>query len=253
MSAERRPVLATGGSEPVREPKAPSSVGVPAAVRALVAALPSMTAEELTPAGVPARTMPGAPRSAAVLVLLSGAGGGGPHVTLIERSARGVHGGQAAFPGGGTEPGDASPVATALREAAEEVRLDPAGVTVLGVLPALPVPVSGYLVTPVLAWRAQHPALAVGDPDEVVAVHRVPLVVLADPAHRVSVRSPLPAGTRPGGAQRWTGPGFTVDGLLVWGFTALLLDALLRTAGLERSWRHGPVIDAPAAAPRSGP
>lgn len=258
---------------------APAPTGtLPAPVRALVAVLPSLTAADLLP-GVPSRTLAGEPRDAAVLVLLSGGPDGGPdggsggsgdgtdggqagralRVVLIERSARGVHGGQAAFPGGGTEPGDASPAATALREAAEEVRLDPAAVTVLGVLPALPVPVSGYLVTPVLAWQAEPSALAVGDPAEVVAVHRVPLAVLADPARRVRVRGPVPAGavqagTAPAGAtQRWTGPGFVLDDLLVWGFTALLLDSLLRTAGLERAWGPGRLVDAPAASPRSGP
>lgn len=263
---------------------APAPAGaLPTPVRALVEALPSMTVADLLPAGAPSGTVVGEPRPAAVLVLLSGGdrgdggGGGGDdddggddragrgqaghalRVVLIERSARGVHGGQAAFPGGGTEPADASPVATALREAAEEVRLDPAAVTVLGVLPTLPVPVSRYLVTPVLAWQAEPSALAVGDPAEVVAVHRVPLALLADPARRVRVRGSRPAGPLPGGSPatgatpRWTGPGFALDGLLVWGFTALLLDAVVRTAGLERAWGPGPVVDAPAAAARSGP
>ena len=250
---------------------APAPAGLPSPVRALVDALPSMTAADLVPASLPARPSPGAPRAAAVLVLLSGgaregAGGGrdgahGLRVVLIERSARGVHGGQAAFPGGGAEAGDAGASATALREAAEEVGLDPSTVDVLGLLPALPVPVSGYLVTPVLAWQADESALVVGDPDEVVAVHRVPLAVLADPARRVRVRSPAAPAARaegregpgpglPGAVRRWYGPGFTLDGLLVWGFTALLLDAVLRTAGLERPWASGPggaVLDAARA------
>ena len=252
---------------------APAPAGLPAPVRALVAALPSLTAADLVPAGLPARAVPGAPRAAAVLVLLSGADGGadedggaygvdGLRVVLIERSARGVHGGQAAFPGGGAEAGDATASATALREAAEEVGLDPSTVEVLGVLPALPVPVSGYLVTPVLAWQATASALGVGDPAEVVAVHRVPLAVLADPARRVRVRPPAPPAAGgdgrdapggpdgPGAPRRWHGPGFALDGLLVWGFTALLLDAVLRTAGLERPWASGPggaVVDAPMA------
>lgn len=253
---------------------APAPTGtLPAPVRALVAALPSLTVTDLL-TGVPPRALAGEPRAAAVLVLLSGGSGGSGEdadggrvdhalrVVLIERSAHGVHGGQAAFPGGGTEPGDASPAATALREAAEEVRLDPSTVTVLGVLPALPVPVSGYLVTPVLAWQAEPSVLAVGDPAEVVAVHRVPLAVLADPACRVRVRAPVGAdrtgadrtGAAPAGAaRRWTGPGFVLDDLLVWGFTALLLDAVVRTAGLERAWGPGALVDAPATAPRSGP
>ena len=165
-------------------------------------------------------------RESAVLILL-GEGDEGPDMLLIERSA-GLrsHAGQPAFPGGSVDPGDDGPVAAALREAAEETGLDPAGVEVLGSLPALFLPPSGFVVTPVLGWWRVPSAVFVRDPGEVAAVHRVPLAELLDPAHRLRV-------THPSG---YTGPAFRVRGMLVWGFTAGLIDRLLRLAGWERPW-----------------
>jgi 8-oxo-dGTP pyrophosphatase MutT (NUDIX family) len=93
-------------------------------------------------------------RPAAALVLLTDTPHG-PAVMLTERAADLAHyPGQLVFPGGGTEAGNDDPVATALREATEEVGLDPTSVQILGTLPALALPDSGYLMTPVLAWSA---------------------------------------------------------------------------------------------------
>jgi 8-oxo-dGTP pyrophosphatase MutT (NUDIX family) len=174
-------------------------------------------------------------RESAVLVLF-GAGAHGPDLLLIERSPHlRSHAGQPAFPGGALDDTDAGPVAAALREAAEETGLDPAGVDVLATLPAIWLPPSGYFVVPVLAWwREPGPVRAV-DPREVAAVERVPIGDLVDPAHRFRVRHP----------SGWIGPAFEVGSLLVWGFTAVLLDRLLRLAGLEQPWDPGPVRELP--------
>lgn len=148
-------------------------------------------------------------------------------VLLIERAHdMRSHPRQIAFPGGAVDPGDDGPVAAALREAAEETGLDVTGVEVLGELPALYLPPSGYVVTPVLAWWRVPSPVRVVDPREVASVHRVPLRDLLDPANRMQV-------THPSG---YVGAAFRVSGLLVWGFTAGLLDRLLRLAGWERPW-----------------
>ena len=74
-------------------------------------------------------------------------------------------------------------------------------------------------------WRSPHPVRVV-DVAEVAAVERVPLSRLVDPEHRVTVRHP----------SGWVGPAFDTGSLLVWGFTAGVLDALLRLGGWERPW-----------------
>ncbi|MFG3437967.1 NUDIX hydrolase [Nonomuraea sp. NPDC047897] len=174
-------------------------------------------------------------REAAVLMLF-GEGPLGPDVLLIQRSARGRrHAGQPAFPGGGVDPGDDGPVGAALREAAEETGLDPAGVTVLSALPELYVSHSDNRVTPVIGWWHAPCAVHAASPDEVDSVERAPVSELVDPANRFTLR-------HPGG---FVGPAFQVRGMLVWGFTAMLLDRVLSEGGLDRPWDQDRVQEMP--------
>jgi 8-oxo-dGTP pyrophosphatase MutT (NUDIX family) len=174
-------------------------------------------------------------RESAVLVLF-GEGVDGPDVLLIERSGTSRwHAGQAAFPGGAVEPDDDGPASTALREAAEETGLDPAGVDVLAVLPTLWLPPSGFLVVPVLAWWRAPSVVAAADPNEVAAVARVPIARLAEPANRFTLRHP----------SGHIGDAFEVDGLLIWGFTAGLLSRLIEVAGWAQPWNHDDLRDGP--------
>src|SRR5437899_1315464 len=174
-------------------------------------------------------------RPSAVLVLF-GHSQAGPDVLLIERAHdMRSHAGQPAFPGGALDPDDASPVAAALREATEETGLDARGVHVFATLPDLYLPPSGFVVTPVLAWWREPSPIAVMDPAEVASVHRVPVADLVDPANRFHVRHP----------SGFIGPGFSVEGLVVWGFTAGLLDAVLRFAGWDQPWDGSRVEDLP--------
>jgi 8-oxo-dGTP pyrophosphatase MutT (NUDIX family) len=176
------------------------------------------------------------PRRSAVLILF-GSGPNGPDVLLIQRSPHlRSHAGQPAFPGGGVDPGDDGPVGAALREAREETGLDPDGVEVLATLPDLWVPPSGNLVTPVLAWWREPSEVAPADLDEVASVARVPLADLVDPANRRRVRHP----------SGQLGPAFAVADMLVWGFTAGILDRLLALGGWERPWDRDRVEDLPA-------
>jgi 8-oxo-dGTP pyrophosphatase MutT (NUDIX family) len=182
-------------------------------------------------------------RRSAVLILF-GEGPGGPDLLLIEKSPHlRSHAGQPAFPGGGVDPGDDFPVGTALREAEEEAGIDPAGVRVLATLQELYLPPSDRLVVPVVAWWDDPRDVSVGDPREVSRVARVPLADLADPVNRFRIRHP----------SGYVGPAFGVADMVVWGFTAALLDALLEATGLGRPWdatdvRPLPPIGARAAA-----
>jgi 8-oxo-dGTP pyrophosphatase MutT (NUDIX family) len=179
-------------------------------------------------------------RRSAVLILF-GEGPQGPDVLLIEKSAHlRSHAGQPAFPGGGADPGDDYPIGTALREAEEEAGVDPAGVRVLATLPELFLGPSDNLVVPVVGWWDDPRDVTVGDPREVARVARVPLAELVDPANRFRV-------THPSG---YIGPAFAVADMLVWGFTAGLLDAILEASGLARAWDTRDVRSLPAAALR---
>ncbi|WP_214410015.1 NUDIX hydrolase [Sphaerisporangium fuscum] len=175
-------------------------------------------------------------REAAVL-LLFGESAEGPDILLIQRSAKGRnHAGQPAFPGGGVDPGDGGPVGAALREAQEETGLDPRGVRVVGTLPELYIWHSDNRVTPVLGWWHTPCAVYAASPDEVDAVARVPIAELVDPANRLRLRFP-------GG--HTAGPAFRVRDMLVWGFTAGVLDTVLTATGFARPWNGDHVEDLP--------
>ncbi|MFD7905603.1 NUDIX hydrolase [Kitasatospora sp. NPDC059722] len=177
-------------------------------------------------------------RTAAVLMLF-GDGGQGPDLLLIER-ARSLrsHAGQPSFPGGALDPEDGDPdgpgpIAAALREAWEETGLDPAGVQVFAALPALYIPVSRFVVTPVLGWWREESPVRPVDAGETGAVFRVTIAELADPANRVRLRHP----------SGHLGPAFAVAGRLVWGFTAGVIDRVLHHSGLERPWDPSRIVD----------
>jgi 8-oxo-dGTP pyrophosphatase MutT (NUDIX family) len=168
-------------------------------------------------------------RKGAVLMLF-GEGPQGPDLLLTERAHdMRSHPGQVSFPGGSIDPTDASPTAAALREAQEETGVDPAGVEVFGTLPELWLPPSNFAVTPVLGWWREPSQVDVVDPAEVHAVLRVPIEELLDPQHRVTVVHPL----------GYSSPGFLIGDskdLILWGFTAGLINRLFDHVGLTRPW-----------------
>lgn len=160
-------------------------------------------------------------------------------VLLLRRSdALRNHAGQIAFPGGGVEPDDPDLTATALRESVEETGLDPSGVDVLGTLPQLHIPVSNYLVTPVLGWW-RSPSAVAADESESVQVFRVPVAELLDPEARGSWEVHA-------GDHDYRGPGFTLGeqfgGHVVWGFTAMVLAGMFDGLGWSVPWDEDRLI-----------
>jgi 8-oxo-dGTP pyrophosphatase MutT (NUDIX family) len=206
--------------------------GLPGWWGPLLARVRAARTEDFTPLRPPAS----GGRASAVLVLFGEQEPGRPDLLVLQRAATmRNHAGQAAFPGGAADPGDADPVATALREAQEEVGLDPASATVVTALPELYIPVSGFVVTPVLAWwHAPHPVHPC-QPAEVAHVARLPIAELVDPRNRIRIRHP----------SGWVSPAFQVRGMLVWGFTAAVISALLDMAGWSRPWQPGRLMELP--------
>jgi 8-oxo-dGTP pyrophosphatase MutT (NUDIX family) len=184
----------------------------------------------------------GSVRHSAVLVLFGPGTGTGPDILLTQRAPRmRAHAGQVAFPGGRIDPGDVGPEAAALREAVEETRLEPTGVQIRGCGPLLFLPVTNFLVTPVIAWWQRPSPVAPGNPAEVTRVVAVPLAELTDPANRFVVDHP----------SGYSSPGFTVSGLFVWGFTAAVLSWLISLAGLEQPWDAGRRLRVPSSSSAS--
>jgi len=176
------------------------------------------------PDGVPghAPDFPDGPRrDAAVLILIYPDSNGDAHIVLTERSPGDHrHAGQISLPGGAIDAADPSPAAAALREAAEEVGLDPvqAGVTVAGVLPLADVRVSGFMVAPVVAFAERPPTLT-PDGYEVASVFGAPLAAFVRGA-------PIEIVTAERDGYRLRYGAYRVGEHLVWGATAMMLGRL---------------------------
>jgi len=122
-----------------------------------------------------------APIPAAVLICLVQRPGG-PGLLLTQRTAHlRDHAGQISLPGGRAERGDASLQATALREAQEEIGLDPALVEILGELASYDT-VTGFRIHPFIGWL-ESPFVLRADPYEVDEVFELPLAWVIDPAN----------------------------------------------------------------------
>jgi 8-oxo-dGTP pyrophosphatase MutT (NUDIX family) len=151
---------------------------------------------------------------------------GETHLVFIRRATTlRSHSGEIAFPGGAVEASDASLVIAALREAQEEIGLDPARVDVLGILPPVFTSVSNFVVTPVVAFLPQGAGQLHLQESEVTELIFASLQGLADPAifH----------------TEQWTRSGIThtvyfyaYGAYNIWGATARMLNALLEALGV---------------------
>jgi 8-oxo-dGTP pyrophosphatase MutT (NUDIX family) len=179
------------------------------------------------PKGMP-RGLDGPTRDAAALVLLYPDVDGEAHIVLMVRPGGDhVHAGQVALPGGKREDHDAFPEGTALREAGEEVGLDPAaaGVTTLGVLETVDVRVSGFMMVPVLAVAEREPQLR-ADAREVAQLLTVPVRHFLPDAPVEMVEE-----DRDGWRLRYGA--YPVAGYRVWGATGRALGQLGAVLGSE--------------------
>jgi 8-oxo-dGTP pyrophosphatase MutT (NUDIX family) len=164
-------------------------------------------------------------RPAAVLVLVTPDVRGEARVTLIERTSYdGHHSGEIAFPGGAAEPGDADAQATAIREAGEEIGLDPAanGLQVVGAIEVFWIPVSNFRVTPIVALADRLPAWT-PDPREVKRVIDAPVAAFLPDAPIRQMERDVREWRIRYGAYALDEVG---DGPGVWGATARILGQL---------------------------
>jgi 8-oxo-dGTP pyrophosphatase MutT (NUDIX family) len=213
------------------------NIATPEWLKPLIARVPDLIASDLSRHEVPDEST----REAAVLVLFGPRDNFGELVIIERASHLKAHPGQPAFPGGRVEEGDSSLAQTALREAREEIGLDPKSVEVLGELPQLWIPPSNFKVTPVLAWWHTPHELKDIDTNEVQCVHRISVNDLINPANRIRVRH----------INGSFGPGFTVESMLIWGFTGGLISRLMDIAGWATPWDESKIVELPAPAPNT--
>jgi 8-oxo-dGTP pyrophosphatase MutT (NUDIX family)/GNAT superfamily N-acetyltransferase len=188
-------------------------------------------------------------RPAAVLVLLFPDAEGQARVLLTARATHmGSHAGEVSFPGGSAEEGDEDPIATAVREAVEEVGLQPAacGLRVTGILEVFALTVSGFRIVPIVALAERRPECSPA-PAEVARVLEAPVEAFLPDApveleERTIRRRLIRYGVYP------------VEGERVWGATARMLGQLGALLAVETgAVETGAVASAPEPGPRTEP
>jgi 8-oxo-dGTP pyrophosphatase MutT (NUDIX family) len=144
---------------------------------------------------------------------------------ILRPTYDGVHSGQVGFPGGGHEQGDADLVATALREAHEEIGVQVHEVVLLGQLSPLYVFASNYLVYPTVAWSPARPPFDI-DVREVAQLLEVPVTDLLNPGHQRLEEWQLRG-------RLVHVPFFAIQEQKIWGATAMMLSELLSLPALH--------------------
>jgi 8-oxo-dGTP pyrophosphatase MutT (NUDIX family) len=171
----------------------------------------------------PAFTPPDARLAGALVLLYPHSEGGRTTIALTVRAAGLVrHSGQVSLPGGAVDDGETA-LEAALREADEEIGVSPQDVELVGALSPLHIPVSGFVLQPVVGIARERPVFRLA-PHEVARVLEVPLDTLAD-------SSVTHLRTRVHEGREYEVPYFAVEGEQVWGATAMVLGELLSVLG----------------------
>jgi 8-oxo-dGTP pyrophosphatase MutT (NUDIX family) len=178
--------------------------------------------ESVTAISAPLPAPPPGERPAAVLLLFDPSSDRLPLLFTLRSPRMRQHAGQIAFPGGSAEPDDRDLIATALREAHEEVGVEPANVEVLGLLAPLSTQVSDVWLTPVVGLQRHAYDIAV-DPDEVAEWFRIDLDALLAAPHRIRVLE------RDG--VRHDVHFYDAAGRVIWGVTGAIVHDLLARLG----------------------
>jgi 8-oxo-dGTP pyrophosphatase MutT (NUDIX family) len=148
------------------------------------------------------------------------------YIIVIERQDyEGKHSGQMGFPGGKWEEQDQTELAAALRETQEEIGIDPASVVVLGSLTNVYIPVSNFLVHPFVGFLDRRPDFKI-DEREVKAVFPFKLRELFNPGNKIETTINVSKGITLKNV-----PAFLIEGKIIWGATALMLNELRIVVG----------------------
>jgi 8-oxo-dGTP pyrophosphatase MutT (NUDIX family) len=158
-------------------------------------------------------------KQSSVLILLYPNAGKTGLVLMLRPEYSGVHSGQISFPGGKHEETDESLIYTALREAQEEIGIDPIKVQIIGQLTELYIPPSNFLVTPIVGYQISKPQF-VAEPKEVASIIEIKLDDLLDEKNRQMKKMKLSLGFS------IKVPSYCIDGNIIWGATAMILSEL---------------------------
>lgn len=156
------------------------------------------------------------PRESAVLILIFPENDGLSTAFIKRNEYDGVHSGQVAFPGGKKELSDVSLSFTALREANEEIGINPEDVQIIGNLSIIYIPPSNFNVQPVIGWLPYTPKFLI-DPSEVSMVFSVPLneIMMEENIHKKTVTL--------GDGSNIEVPCYIFSNQIIWGATSMIL------------------------------
>ncbi len=157
-------------------------------------------------------------RNSAVLIIIYSNNGKAESILIKRTTYNGAHSGQISFPGGKQDDYDKSLTDTAIREAYEEIGINPDDVKILGSLTPLYIPVSNHMVLPVLGTITELGKLKTNSKEVEYAI-KFPLEVLTNPK-TVSVKTLYING------KEIVAPYFNIQNEMVWGATAMIISEL---------------------------